>query len=146
MYSPKPREVMASPKKVYVADTGLIGALALTSSEDRGRMLENVVFLELARRRALDPSMEIFYWRDYQDREVDFLVKRGPRVDALVQVTHASASDEVDRREVRSLLKGSELTGAKDLLVITWDHEAEEEVQGRRVVFVPAWKWLLSIR
>jgi predicted AAA+ superfamily ATPase len=145
-YSPKPREIVASPKKVYVADTGLIGALSLTSSEDRGRMLENLVFLEMARRRALDPTMELYYWRDYQDREVDFVVKRGPRVEALVQVTHASASDEVDRRELRGLLRGSELTDAEKLFVITWDHDDEEEVQGRRVTFTPAWKWLLNLR
>ena len=141
-YSPKPREVVASAKKVYVVDTGLIRALALTSSEDRGRILENLVFLEMARRRAIDPSMELYYWRDYQDREVDFVVKRGPRVESLVQVSYASTDDEIEKREVRSLLKGSDLMRTKDLTVITWDHEAIEQVQGREIVFIPAWKWL----
>jgi predicted AAA+ superfamily ATPase len=143
-YSPKPKEVLSSKKKVYVADTGLIKALALTSSEDRGRMMENVVFLELARRRAIDPAMELYYWRDYQDREVDFVVKRGPRVEALLQATYATSVDEVDGREVRSLVKGSELMRNGKLQVITWDVDAVEEVQGNTVTYVPLWKWLLE--
>ena len=143
-YSPKPKEVLASPKKVYLADTGLVRALAITSSEDRGRLLENLVFLEMVRRRAIDPSMELYYWRDYQDREVDFVVKRGPRVETLVQVTHASDIDEVDRREVRGLLKGHEIMRTGELLVITWDVEAVEEVQGRTVTFIPIWRWLME--
>jgi len=143
-YSPKPKEVLASPKKVYLADTGLVRALAITSSEDRGRLLENLVFLEMVRRRAIDPSMELYYWRDYQDREVDFVVKRGPRVETLVQVTHASDIDEVDRREVRGLLKGHEIMRTGELLVITWDHESVEEVQGRTITFIPIWQWLME--
>ncbi len=143
-YSPKPKEVLASKKKVYVADTGLVKALALTSSEDRGRMMENMVFLELARRRAIDPAMELYYWRDYQEREVDFVVKRGPKVESLVQVTYASEMDEIDRREVRGLIKGRELMRNGKLQVITWDVDAVEDVQGSTVTFIPLWKWLLS--
>lgn len=143
-YSPKPKEVLASPKKVYIADTGLIKALALTSSEDRGRIMENIVYLELARRRAIDPAMELYYWRDYQDREVDFVVKRGPRVEALVQATYAAEMDEIDKREVRSLLKGRELMRTGELQVITWDLDAIEEVQGNTITFIPLWRWLLD--
>lgn len=143
-YSPKPREVLASQKKVFIADTGLVKALALTSSEDRGRLMENVVFLELARRRAIDPAMELYYWRDYQEREVDFVVKRGPRVEALVQVTHASGMDEVDRREVRGLLRGHEVMRTGRLQVITWDVESVEEAQGCTVTYTPLWRWLLE--
>jgi predicted AAA+ superfamily ATPase len=143
-YSPKPKEVLASPKKVYIADTGLIKALALTATEDRGRIMENMVFLELARRRAIDPAMELYYWRDYQDREVDFVIKRGPRVEALVQSTYASEMDEIDKREVRSLLKGRELMRTGELQVITWDVEAIEEVRGNTITYIPLWRWLLD--
>jgi predicted AAA+ superfamily ATPase len=143
-YSPKPKEVLASPKKVYIADTGLTRALALTSSEDRGRIMENMVFLELARRRAIDPAMELYYWRDYQDREVDFVVKRGPRVEALVQATYAAGMDEVDKREVRGLLKGRELMRTGELQVITWDLDVVEEVSGNTVTYIPLWRWLLN--
>jgi predicted AAA+ superfamily ATPase len=143
-YSPKPKEVLASKKKVYIADTGLIKALALSSSEDKGRLMENIVFLELARRRALDPTTELYYWRDYQEREVDFVVKRGPRVRALVQVTYASGMDEIDKREVRSLAKGHDVMRTDELLVITWDVEAVEDVQGCTIKYIPLWKWLMG--
>jgi predicted AAA+ superfamily ATPase len=143
-YSFKPKEVLASPKKVYVADTGLVNALALTSSEDRGRLMENIVFLELARRRAVDPAMELYYWRDYQGREVDFVVKRGPRVEILLQSTYAASMDEVDKREVRSLLRARDLMRTGQLQVITWDVDAVEEVQDNTVTYIPLWRWLMD--
>lgn len=42
---------------------------------------ENMVFVELKRRGG-----EIYYWRDLQQREVDFAVKSGLKVEGLIQV------------------------------------------------------------
>ena len=144
-YSPKPREIANSPKKVYVIDTGLINMLSVSASENRGRLMENLVFLQLMRRMALEPGLGTFYWRDYQDREVDFVLRKGKRIDELIQVTYASGRDEVGPRETRSLLKASELLACNNLTVITWDLEDEEKLDGKNIVYVPLWKWLLDI-
>jgi len=142
-YSPKPKEILNSPKKAYVIDTGLMNALSLSPAKDRGAQLENAVFLELLRRRALDRTTELFFWKDYQDREIDFVVRRGNTVTALVQVTHASGRDEVDNRERRSLLAGAESLRCKNLMIVTWDYEGDDKSGERRIVHIPAWKWLL---
>ena len=127
-------------KKVYICDTGLSKLLGF--ERDLGKKMENVVFLELLRRSNRDPLLEVYYFRDYQQREVDFVVKSGSEVKQLIQVTCASGRDEIDRREIRGLLKAGDLLKCRDLLVVTWDYEAEEEVKGKKIKFVPLWRWL----
>jgi len=143
-YSPRPREVANSPKKVYAIDTGMVNALSVSSSEDRGRLIENVAFLHLTRRKALDPLMTLFYWADYQGHEVDFVIRRAKSVEGLVQVTHASGPDEISTRETRGLVKAARQLGCRDLRIVTWDYEGEVTKEGRMVVCVPLWKWLLE--
>jgi predicted AAA+ superfamily ATPase len=46
--------------------------------EELGRLVENVVFLELLRRTNENPLWDIYYYRDQQQREVDFVVKEAP--------------------------------------------------------------------
>jgi len=60
-----------------------------------------------------------------------------------VQVTYASAVDEIDRRELKSLAEAVEATGRRPLL-ITWDLEDVLEVRGERVEAIPLWRWLLA--
>ena len=129
------------PRKLYVCDTGLSTVIGF--SKDTGKRMENTVFLELLRSTS-NPLIEIYYFKDYQGYEVDFVVKEGLKVRQLIQVTYASGKDEIEKRELRALAKASKLLKCKNLLVITWDHEAEEEVKGRKIKFVPLWKWLLA--
>lgn len=128
------------PKKVYLCDTGL--ARLARFSEDLGKLMENCVFLELLRRANEDPLLEIYYWKDQQG-EVDFLLKREGRVEQLIQVTYASRREEVENREVRALLRASTHTGCRELLLLTWGAEDRIEVEGRSILFLPLWKWLL---
>jgi len=46
---------------------------------------------------------------------------------------------------LKALIKASKELKSEDLLVITWDYEAEEEFKGKRIKFIPLWKWLLLI-
>ncbi|MCD6528312.1 ATP-binding protein [bacterium] len=130
------------PKKVYIADVG--SSMPLGFFSDIGKRMENVVFLELLRKTNKKPLMEIFYWKDYQQREVDFVIKEGLRVKQLIQVSFASDRNEINEREIKSLLKASELLKCKDLLCITWDYEEVEVIKRKKIKFLPLWKWLLS--
>jgi predicted AAA+ superfamily ATPase len=129
-------------KKVYICDLGLTNLLM--KEKDLGKRMENSVFLELIRKINERPLIEIFYFKDYQQNEVDFVLKEGLRIKQLVQVTCASGKDEVEKREVKALVKAGELLKCKDLLVITWDYEDEARVGNKKIVFKPLWKWLLS--
>jgi len=143
-YSEKPKEIANSPKKVYAIDTGLIDAVSVSATEDRGNLMENLVFLQLMRRRAVGPALEIYYWSDYLDHEVDFVLRTGKKVKGLIQVTYASGPDEIAPRETSGLVKAGQLLGCKDLKIITWDFEGEVRKNGKRMACIPLWKWLLE--
>jgi len=130
------------PKKIYVCDLGLSNILGF--EEDIGKRMENAVFLELLRRTNKKPLMEIFYWKDYQKREVDFVIKEGLKIKQLIQVSYASDRSEINEREIKALLKASELLNCKNLLFITWDYENLEKIGRKKIKFLPLWKWLLG--
>ncbi|MEM3660014.1 MAG: ATP-binding protein [Thermoproteota archaeon] len=131
-------------KKAYAIDTGLSSAAGFRFSENFGKLAENTVFLHLRRMQSKNPLLEIFYWRDYQQNEVDFIIKNGVEVKRLIQVTYASGRDEIEKREIRALSKASGELGCNDLLIITWDYEDEIKNNDKKIECIPLWKWLLS--
>jgi len=145
-YSPKPKEITNSPKKVYVVDTGLINSISISSTENKGRLMENIVFIELLRKKGIDTSIEIFYWRDYQDHEVDFVIRKGKKVDELIQVTFVYGKNEIAHRELNSLVNASNKLKCNKLTVITWDYDDVDMIKGKKVKFISLYKWLLNIK
>ncbi|MEM0476613.1 MAG: ATP-binding protein [Candidatus Aenigmatarchaeota archaeon] len=129
------------PKKVYIVDTGI--SVLVRFSQDIGKLMENCVFLELLRKTNIYPLIEIFYFKDYQQNEVDFVIKEGLEIKQLIQVTYASNKDEIEKREIKALIKASELLKCKDLLIITWDYEDEINFENKTIKCIPLWKWLV---
>ena len=129
------------PRKVYICDSGI--STIFRFSEGIGRLMENAVFLELKRRQNENPWLEIYYYRDYQQREVDFVLKEGLEVEQLIQVTYASDREEIGKREVEALLKASSELKCKDLTIITWDYEDNLAVKNKPIKFIPLWKWFI---
>ncbi|RLJ07634.1 MAG: hypothetical protein DRP16_03065 [Candidatus Aenigmatarchaeota archaeon] len=140
-FSFKLKKPVFAPKKVYCVDNGLANSVSFRVAENFGRLMENTVFLELLRKRVY--GLEIYYYKDALQHEVDFVVKEGLRIKQLIQVTYASGRDEIEKREIKSLLKASRELKCKNLLVITWDFEGDETLEGRKIKFVPLWKWLV---
>ncbi|MCM8803549.1 MAG: ATP-binding protein [Candidatus Omnitrophica bacterium] len=144
-FSPKLKEQFIAPKKVYCTDIGIVNTIGFKLSQDIGRIIENLVTVELLRRKSYwFNDWEIYYWKDYQQREVDFVIKEGLNIKQLIQVTYASGKDEIEKREIKALLKASEQLKCKDLLVITWDYEDEVKIKNKKIVFKPLWRWLLE--
>ena len=130
-------------RKIYSADVGLSNAVGFRFSKNHGRIMENIVAVELKRRQSFNPQMEIYYWKDYQQREVDFVVKDGLNVKQLIQVCYDITDIQAKEREVRSLIRAVGEFKLKEGMIITEDHEGEEVVKGFKIVYVPLWKWLL---
>jgi len=148
-YSVKEQE--KSPRKVYLIDNSFHTVLGFKFSANIGKLIENVVAIELLRRKSYhNPGLEIYYFKTKEGYEIDFLIKEGQNIKELVQVCYASSFDEIGKREIRALLHGYRLfkNHRPDLIVITWDYEDEREVRwfGKkgRIRFVPLWKWLLK--
>jgi predicted AAA+ superfamily ATPase len=139
----KLKQQFVAPKKIYCIDNGIVNSVGFGYSENTGRIMENTVAVELLRRCNVIPSFEVYYWKDHQQNEVDFIVKKGPKVKQLIQVTYANESHEINEREIKSLLKASKELRCKNLLVITWDYSAKEKIDRKDVSYVPLWSWLL---
>jgi hypothetical protein len=138
------KEQEHAPRKIYSIDVGLSNAVGFRSSENIGRIAENVVAIELKRRLLENPLLELYHWRDQYGKEVDFVVKDGERVIQLVQVCWDLDDPETKKREIGSLLKAMRLFKLKQGLVITEELDDEETVKGKKIIFRPLWKWLLE--
>lgn len=138
---------MRSTHKVYLADNGFYEARGFRFSDNIGRLAENCVAVELFKRRTFSP-LEIYYWKDYQQREVDFVVKEQRYVRQLIQVCWDISNEGTLKREVTSLLRASRELNCDDLLVVTENADFEREYQNngvsRKIRFVPLWRWMLS--
>lgn len=139
------RRSEVSIPKVYLNDTGLVNYLTPNAEDKIGRLMENVVLLDLKGKQFQGKMREVSYFRDQQGHEVDFVIDAGKR---LIQVTYANGFDEVDRREWRNLISANRVFKSKRLLIITWDYEDERTLSWRgskeTITFIPLWKWLLD--
>jgi predicted AAA+ superfamily ATPase len=104
--------------------------------------MENLVAQALFKKTSVKPTEEIYYWKDYYQREVDFVLMEDFKVKELIQVTYASSIQEISEREIKSLIKaGSELRCPK-LTIITWDYRGEIRTKEDKIKCIPLWLWL----
>ena len=142
-YSVKAGERLKSPKKIYVVDNGFVSAKAIQHSPDKGKLMENLVFTELVKRGA-KPNRDLFYYKTRNDREVDFVVKKGTEVTELMQVCYDLTGSDVEQREVKALLEASDELKVKKMTVLTWDEKREIKKDGSVIQLKPLWEWLLE--
>ena len=142
-FSFKLKESVMAPKKVYSVDTGFISML--NHSQEKGKLMENAVFLHLQREKAkLSNPYQINYWKDHSGNEVDFVIRNGRSINTLINVTNASSKDEINAREIKALLMASRELRCNNLQIITWDYSNEETFEGKKIKFMPIWRWLLQ--
>lgn len=138
------KEQEKSPRKVYSVDIGLSNSVGFRFARHLGKLMENVVAISLKTRQSFDPKLEIYYWRDPLGREVDFVIKKGLRVEGIIQVCRDPSDEQTKKRELRGLVRAMDGFGLKKGLVITEDFEGEEKVKGKKILYRPLWKWLLE--
>lgn len=124
----------SSPAKYYMADIALRNAVLLPESEDAGKALENIVYLNLE--RSLGEEDQISYF--YEQKECDFVVQRGERVSELVQVCW-TLNEENMEREVGGLLAASTVTNCKQCKIITFCQQQTIEREEIRIEVLPIW-------
>lgn len=133
-----------TPKKGYCIDTGITNSIGFKVSENIGATMENIVAIELQRRKKTNEDFEIYYWKDYQQNEIDFLIKKKNVISQLIQVSNISSKEDIKERETKSLIKGSSELKCNKLIVVTWDYEETEKVSDKTIEYIPLWRWLLE--
>lgn len=134
-FSFSPRRRIMNPKKIYLTDTGF-AALGRPFAANRGRVLENVIAIELFRR-----EMELYYFKGRN--ECDFIVKKGARPTHAIQVCWELTRLN-EKREIAGLREALESLDLPSGIMLTYAQEEVHEISGRRVSVLPVWKWLLT--
>lgn len=122
-----------APKKVYVVDNGFVQNTAFNLSENLGRLLENQVFVELLRRGYI-PGQTLFYYRTRNDKEIDFVIRKGAKVEQLIQACYDMTSEKTRKRELDALVEAAEELHCDNLLVITNSQEEKIEWKGTAIL------------
>jgi predicted AAA+ superfamily ATPase len=138
-YSRSYKEVEQTIPKIYFVDNGL---LIINGVENASRLMENLFFSELLK-KGLTPNENLFYFYS-NNKEVDFVITSGGKVKQLIQVCYNIDDFNTKEREISALVKASKELDCSNLTVITWDYEGVEKHGGRRIKFLPLWKWLLE--
>ena len=121
-----------APKKVYIVDNGFVQSTAFNLSENLGRLLENQVFVELLRRGYI-PGQTLFYYRTRNDKEIDFVTRKGAKVEQLIQVCYDMSSEKTRKRELDALVEAADELHCNNLLVISNMQNKTDEWRGRKI-------------
>jgi len=127
-----------NPRKVFTVDQGFIRRIGFNFSANKGRVLENIVFLELKRRKK-----EVYYHSG--KGECDFVVKQGLHITEAIQVTWL-LNEENYQREINGLLEAVSEYNLTTGVLIYYDIEINELQLPETIQLVPVWKWLLPLK
>ena len=133
-YSFKQQQI--SQKKIYSIDTGFSCVNSASFSKDKGKMLENAVFLELRRK-----CKDLFYF--LEKNECDFVVREGMKITHAYQVCY-KLDDFNKEREIAGLIEALKMFKLDEGMIITSNQEDTLTVEGKKIILKPAWKWMLE--
>jgi predicted AAA+ superfamily ATPase len=131
------KQQIKSSKKCYAIDPGHINATAFKFSENSGRLLENIVYLELRRR-----NFEVYTHKTENDLEVDFIAKRENEF-FLIQVAQTLSAEATRKREIQALVTALTELKLNNAMIVTIDEEEEIMVNNFSIQVIPAYKFLL---
>ena len=135
-YNNKLKLMKKAPRKVYVVDNGFVASKAFSLSDNLGRLLENQVFIELVR-RGYDVDRTMFYYRSRNDKEVDFVLRKGTQIERLVQVCYDMSSPKTEKREVDGIVECAGELKCSNLVIVTYNDKRIIEKNGYKIDVVP---------
>ncbi len=132
-------------RKVYCIDTGLRNANTASFSEDIGKQVENIVLVELMRRKL--ETEKIFYSKE--KHELDFVVTENCQTKTAIQVSYSNLeTSELIEREIGGLNEFLENHNVQEALLLTKNLEIRPESSpikiNPQIRFMPIWKFLLN--
>ncbi len=138
-YSVKSK-VRIAQEKLYAVDVALMNMrVNAMSPENLGWRLETIVLLQLLRKCKIN-GWDVYYLKE-RSGECDFLVCQGNHVLQAVQVSFDISSPKTRSRELKGLALASQMTGCKNLLLLT-DHDYEDtRYEDLDILIRPVYEW-----
>ena len=137
MFAYSIKKQIYNPNKYYAGDIGFYHAVGFSFSADYGKLLENIVLLDLLRNYD-----DIFYWKSKKGYEVDFVINRKKQIVCAIQVSYNLTIENRDR-EIRALIAASKEINAEKLQIITYDQNEIIQLESNIIEVVSYLNWLL---
>lgn len=112
LHTPSIKKRGKAPKKLYFIDNSFLFNLSTEFSHNFGKLMENTVFHNLE---------NIFYWQNYQGKEIDFVIREKEQNTQLIQVSYVESKSTINKRELDNLLLASDVLNCSNLTLITWN-------------------------
>jgi hypothetical protein len=144
-FSYKVKEQVTANRKIYCIDNGFVMAKGFRSSRNEGSLYENLVAIAL-HQRELAGNLNLYYWKNQNNHEVDFVLHQETKVIELIQVCIDLTAEKTQQREVNALLIAGRDLACENRIILTLGEErtTTEEWFGIRgeIQYIPLWKWL----
>lgn len=130
------KSVAINPRKVYAIDNGLVNANSLSFTDDKGRLLENLIYLFLRQQQH-----QLYYFRE--KKECDFVVFEKNTCKQVIQVCIQLHSDN-KTREIAGLLEAMEFFNMKEGYIVTLNQKDKLIVDKKTIHLVPAFEFITT--
>lgn len=131
-WSAKSRNI--NPRKVYAIDNGFITANSLSFSKDKGRLLENAVYLHYRSK-----GLQMYYFKEKQ--ECDFVLFKNNNCQSAIQVCYELNSDNKER-ELNGLLEAMTFFDLKEGEIITLKQSDVLKMGNKKIRIIPMLEFL----
>ena len=128
------RSQLLAPKKMYVIDTALIRIGSISFSENKGRLLETMVYWELRR-----TTKELYYFNENY-AECDFVVPQKGNTYQLIQVCWNLHLDN-EKREINGLLDAMKFFKKDTGYIITANTSDYITTEGKEIIATPFYEF-----
>ena len=136
-YSEKIVNKELGEKKVYIIDNGLLNSISFKFSQDTGKLLEQLIFLELKRR-----EKEIYFHKEKS--ECDFLIKQNGDITEAIQVSYDISDAITKKRELKGLMEACKKFNLKQgILISNVEFESNLKINNINIKTIPIYRWLL---
>lgn len=129
-FSYKAKNIAVNARKVYAIDNGLINANTLSFSKNKGRLLENIIYLFLRQK-----PYKIYYYRE--NKECDFVVFDKEKCKLVIQVCEEVHSDNKDR-ELTGLMEAIHFFKLKVGYIVTKNQSDTLKIDDKLIHLIPA--------
>ena len=123
-----------NPKKLYMFDLGF-SSLGMNFSENKGHFLENIVAIELFRRKE-----DMFYYKE--TRELDFIIMKNAKPYSAIQVCWEINERNI-KRELDALIEVKDKLLTRNNFILTFDQDKDIEYKNHSFKTIPVWKWFI---
>lgn len=130
------KQQLNSPRKIYIIDSAFNDVFGLNFSQNKGKVLENAVYIELKRN-----NKEVYYFSG--KNECDFIIKEGTKITKAVQVCY-SLDQNNKEREINGLLEAMDMFKLKEGVILTQEQTEEIIRDGKKIKVLPVFRWLLG--